>query len=200
MRREDVAPVTAGAHAPVTVPVTLPLPLPGGAVLRLAAADDVQRLVDAYRRNRKHLAPWEPARSESFFTNDDQARLLDDLLARHALGEAVPLVVVHDDEIVGRFTVSGIVRGPFLNGQLGYWIAHDHTGQGLATTAVDRISELCGPRGLGLHRLQAATLLHNAASQTVLRRAGFEQIGMAPRYLNIAGVWQDHLLFQRILE
>ena len=52
---------------------------------------------------------------------------------------------------------------------------------------------------LGLHRLQAATLPHNAASQTILRRSGFEEIGRAPSYLQTAGAWQDHILYQRIL-
>ena len=55
-------------------------------------------------------------------------------------------------------------------------------------------------RQLGLHRIQAATLLHNAASQRILNKSGFTQIGLAPLYLKIAGQWQDHLLFQRILE
>jgi ribosomal-protein-alanine N-acetyltransferase len=52
---------------------------------------------------------------------------------------------------------------------------------------------------LGLHRLQAATLPHNAASQKILKRAGFEEIGHAPSYLRIGGFWQDHVLYQRIL-
>ena len=33
----------------------------------------------------------------------------------------------------------------------------------------------------------------------VLRRAGFQEIGLAPDYLQIAGSWQDHVLFQLIL-
>ena len=35
--------------------------------------------------------------------------------------------------------------------------------------------------------------------QAVLTRAGFERIGFAPAYLKIAGKWQDHVMFQRIL-
>lgn len=34
---------------------------------------------------------------------------------------------------------------------------------------------------------------------TVLHRAGFGLIGTAPSYLRIAGTWQDHLLYQRVL-
>jgi ribosomal-protein-alanine N-acetyltransferase len=41
--------------------------------------------------------------------------------------------------------------------------------------------------------------VHNAASQQVLRRDGFEEFGLARDYLRIAGRWQDHRLFQRIL-
>jgi ribosomal-protein-alanine N-acetyltransferase len=53
---------------------------------------------------------------------------------------------------------------------------------------------------LRLHRLQAATLMHNTASQRTLIANGFERIGSAPKYLRIAGEWQDHFLFQRLLE
>ncbi|PSK67915.1 hypothetical protein B0E53_00186 [Micromonospora sp. MH33] len=33
-------------------------------------------------------------------------------------------------------------------------------------------------------------------SQRVLERNGFVQFGMAPEYLNIAGRWQDHAMYQ----
>jgi ribosomal-protein-alanine N-acetyltransferase len=51
----------------------------------------------------------------------------------------------------------------------------------------------------GLHRLEGGTLLHNEASQRVLLRSGFEFFGIAPKLLFIAGAWQDHRLYQRIL-
>jgi ribosomal-protein-alanine N-acetyltransferase len=53
---------------------------------------------------------------------------------------------------------------------------------------------------LELHRLEAGTLLHNAASQIVLDRNGFRPFGVAQRYLRIAGSWCDHVLFQRTSE
>ncbi|MGZ4547737.1 MAG: GNAT family N-acetyltransferase, partial [Blastococcus sp.] len=48
----------------------------------------------------------------------------------------------------------------------------------------------------GLHRVEAATLVDNLASQAVLRHTGFTLIGHAPGYLRIAGGWRDHMLFQ----
>jgi [ribosomal protein S5]-alanine N-acetyltransferase len=49
---------------------------------------------------------------------------------------------------------------------------------------------------LGLHRIEAGTLLANIASQRVLERNGFVRFGVAPEYLNIAGRWQDHAIYQ----
>jgi ribosomal-protein-alanine N-acetyltransferase len=34
----------------------------------------------------------------------------------------------------------------------------------------------------------------------VLTKAGFEQFGLARRYLHIGGDWRDHVLFQRLNE
>lgn len=70
-------------------------------------------------------------------------------------------------------------------------------GRGVATAAVGATVELAFHQ-LQLHRLQAGTLVHNAASQRVLERNGFVRFGLAPGYLHIAGRWQDHVLFQRL--
>ncbi len=46
--------------------------------------------------------------------------------------------------------------------------------------------------------MQAGTLPHNGRSQQVLAKNGFVRFGLAPRYLRIAGRWQDHVLYQRL--
>jgi ribosomal-protein-alanine N-acetyltransferase len=90
------------------------------------------------------------------------------------------------------------VLGPFRSAWLGYWIAADRQGRGLATAAVERVCRIARET-VGLHRLEASTRPDNLASQRVLEKSGFEPIGMAPRYLHIGGEWRDHRLFQRIL-
>jgi ribosomal-protein-alanine N-acetyltransferase len=64
----------------------------------------------------------------------------------------------------------------------------------VAPAAVSRAVQIA-LEDLALHRLQAATLLRNHASQRVLEKNGFERIGVARDYLRIAGRWQDHILF-----
>ncbi len=53
---------------------------------------------------------------------------------------------------------------------------------------------------LNLHRLGANTLVHNLRSQRVLEKNGFDRIGLAPKYLQIDGEWQDAVLYQVVNE
>ena len=172
--------------------------LPGGLVLRLRREHDAAALAAAYIRNRGHLAPWEPTRTERFFTEEGQLARSREFLALWERDLFLPLVIAHGDDIAGGVDLSEIVRGPMQSAMVGYWLDRSHMGQGLASTALDVVIGTARDQ-LGLHRLQAATLLHNHASQSVLTRTGFERIGVAPRYAKIAGRWQDHVLFQRIL-
>ncbi|TMR22359.1 GNAT family N-acetyltransferase [Nonomuraea turkmeniaca] len=167
-------------------------------VLRLATEQDAEAMLRAYVRNRDHLRPWEPSRPDEFYTRRGQARRLEHVLAQQAEGRAVPWVLADGDEIVGRMTLNNIVRGPWLSADLGYWTDARYTGRGLATKAVAEVCRMAD-EDMSLHRIAAGTLLHNAASQSVLLKCGFEAYGVAPRYLEIDGKWQDHRLFQRIL-
>ena len=110
----------------------------------------------------------------------------------------MPWVILDDDgAVAGRLTLSGIIRGPFQSCSMGYWLSEDRTGQGLATEAV-RGAVASAYTELELHRVQAETLVANVASQNVLAKTGFQQYGLAPKYLKIAGTWQDHLMFQHL--
>lgn len=165
-------------------------------VSRLVRPDDAGALAELLRANREFLAPWSPIRGDGHYTADGQQRDIEDALTRHAEGTALPHVIVDSDgRIVGRITLSGIVRGPFLSCAMGYWVGKADNGRGFATAAVDEIKRIAFGT-LALHRIQAETLLHNVKSQRILERAGFMRYGLAPQYLKIAGKWQDHLLYQ----
>ena len=171
-----------------------------GIRLRPLLAGDGEELTLAYARNREHLAPWEPLRSEEFFTARWQQGHVDEVLRAVAAGRSCAFVLTDaGGRIVGRVNLSDIVRGAFWSAHLGYWIDGAVTGRGTMSRAVQAVCAQARD-DLGLHRLQAATLPHNTASQRVLQANGFREIGRAERYLRIAGEWQDHLLFQRILE
>jgi [ribosomal protein S5]-alanine N-acetyltransferase len=171
------------------------LPRPYG--IRELTADDASTLADAYRRNRQHLAPWDPRRDEYFYTDEGQAAAIAGQLEAARNGLVAGWVLTHGDRIVGRVNLNNIVMGVLRSGAIGYWVDAEHIGRGLATGAVEFACAEAQRRGL--HRVEASTLVHNTASQGVLVKCGFELYGLAPRFLFIAGSWQGHRLYQRIL-
>ncbi|MFF9144014.1 GNAT family N-acetyltransferase [Streptomyces sp. NPDC014861] len=161
-----------------------------GVGIREARDGDAEALADALRRNRAHMRPFEPVRAETYYSAEAQAERLADGGRRW--------FAVDGERIVGAAVLSGIVLGPFRSASLGYWVDGEHNGRGIATALTEEVLRASRDT-LGLHRIEASTLLDNHASQRVLAKAGFERIGTAPRYLHIAGAWRDHHLFQRIL-
>ncbi|MFF5971669.1 GNAT family N-acetyltransferase [Streptomyces sp. NPDC012769] len=180
--------------------------VPDAVRIRSATSDDAAALAAALLRNRAYMRPWEPHRSEAYYTPEGQAARLGDGARRWFAVVEGPEGPEGSEEsegpgsevIVGAATLSGIALGPFRSGSLGYWVDGDHAGRGLATALVEEVCRAAREE-LGLHRIEAGTLLHNHASQRVLAKCGFERIGTAPRYLHIDGDWRDHHLFQRIL-
>ncbi len=165
-------------------------------VTRLVTLDDVPALAKLLSANRDFLAPWEPVRGDGYFTPDGQRAIVTRALARYGEGTHLPLVICDESgQVAGRINLNDIVRGAFQCGTLGYWLGAEFNGRGLATAAVRDIIQLALD-DLGLHRIEAGTLVHNIRSQRVLERSGFVRFGLAPEYLNIAGKWQDHILYQ----
>jgi ribosomal-protein-alanine N-acetyltransferase len=167
------------------------------AVTRLITGDDAPVLAELQQANREFLAPWSPRRDPRHATVDGQRWAIADVLARHAKGTALPHVIVSEGAVVGRVTLSDIVRGAFSSCHLGYWVSQSHNGRGLATAAVGEMLATAFEQ-LGLHRVEAGTVPHNARSRAVLERNGFVRFGYAPAYLNIADEWQDHVLYQAL--
>jgi [ribosomal protein S5]-alanine N-acetyltransferase len=169
------------------------------AVTRVVSMDDAEALTSLLLANREFMAPWEPLRPDGYFTVEAQRQVLVNQLDAYARDAMVPLVILDGGQLAGRINMSGITRGPFESASIGYWVGQARGGRGLASAAVAEVIELAF-KDLGLHRLQAETLLHNVPSQRVLIRNGFKPFAVAPSYLKIAGEWQDHILFQLLNE
>jgi ribosomal-protein-alanine N-acetyltransferase len=150
--------------------------------------DNSEEIARLLCENREFLAPFEPLREERFFTSEGQRE-------RIGASSAASFAIVADGAIAGGVTISDSVYGPLRSATLGYWVAERLNGRGLATEAVGEAVEIAFGE-LDLHRLEAGTLVDNVASQRVLEKNHFERIGLARGYLQIAGEWRDHFLYQ----
>jgi [ribosomal protein S5]-alanine N-acetyltransferase len=92
-----------------------------------------------------------------------------------------------------------VVRGPWQNATLGYWIDKHAGGRGHATRAV-RLAVRFAFEHAGLHRVQPAIIPRNVRSVRVAEKVGFRLEGRALRYLKINGVWEDHDVYALTVE
>ncbi|MDA8067641.1 MAG: GNAT family protein [Actinomycetota bacterium] len=167
--------------------------------IRPVGPDDADELAALLTANRDFLSRWEPTRPDTYFTPAGQRALIEDAARSRASDRLFPYVILADGELIGRITLSNVIRWNFQSCNIGYWVSERHNRRGHATDAVRQVCRVAFDE-LGLHRVEAGTLPTNAASQRVLVKTGFTKLGIAPKYLKIAEAWEDHILFQRIAD
>jgi [ribosomal protein S5]-alanine N-acetyltransferase len=165
--------------------------------VQMWSTTDLEELGDYWARNRLHLSPTQPSRDPGFWTVDGQRQRVERASHDVAVGRMYPFLVREDGHLVAEIGLSDVTRGAFQSCHLGYSVDADRLRRGVASSAVGAVVDMAF-NDLGLHRLQAATMVENIASQGVLQRCQFDRIGVAPGYLSIAGAWADHVIWQRI--
>ena len=170
--------------------------------IRPTEPSDAREQLGLRLANRDHTGPWDPLRDESFYTEAGQRLELDLDQRSWAAGNAYAFAVLDiegRDRIIGRAALSNVVRGPWQNATLGYWIDKGAGGRGHATRAV-RLAVRFAFEHAGLHRVQPAIIPRNVRSVRVAEKVGFRLEGRALRYLKINGVWEDHDVYALTVE
>ncbi len=142
------------------------------------------------------LRTREPQWPDDALTRRNYHRYLREyrLAARYALGYGFFIFSADYRRLMGAVNLTQIRRGAAQMGTLGYWLGEEFQGQGYMREAVALICDFAFSE-LALHRLEAACMSDNVASQTVLTANGFAHEGRAKNYLQINGQWVDHELF-----
>ncbi|HUQ36967.1 MAG TPA: GNAT family protein [Aestuariivirga sp.] len=180
-------------------------PLPqlhhGPVLLRPPLLADFESWVRLRQESKNFLAPWEPLAPNYEFSKFNFRSRIKHYQTQAKNDAAYAFFIFHRDQdhLLGAITASNVRRGAAQMCSVGYWIGKPYARQGYMSHA---LNALVGHafNGLSLHRVEAACLPANQASIALLRGCGFSEEGMALKYLNIAGKWQDHLLFAKLSE
>lgn len=176
------------------------LEVPGERIcLKLVGPEDAQLYLDYYRKNKEFLADFEPYKEDSFFTPEGQKQELTERYLQYLNGNTINFGIFQGMELIGKIRLSNIIPGSFKCATIGYALSHDRQNQGFMSEAVGLICQYAFTE-MGLHRLEASTLLDNVRSQHVLLNNGFELLGLNPKYLQINGKWQDHYTYYLLRE
>ena len=167
-------------------------------MLRPLQSSDFAAWNEVRTRNEDWLTKWEPSRipgAPDVVTDPDAfaARCS----ARHRerqLGTGFGFGIFVEGVFAGEINLSAIQRGPFQSAYVGYWIDERHAGHGYTPEALV-VTARYAFEELQLHRIQIAIIPRNTASRRVVEKLGVRQEGIAERYLEINGVWEDHVRY-----
>lgn len=154
-----------------------------------------QLVLDYYLRNRDFLNEWEPKKGEEFYTIYYHEEQLDKELVNIENDNSFRLWIFKKNDsrkIIGSVSFSNIVKGCFLSCHLGYKLDKDEINNGYITEAIQKGIDIIF-NNFGLHRIEANIMPRNIRSLRVVEKLGFYNEGLAYKYLNINGKWEDHI-------
>ncbi|MEN9507121.1 MAG: hypothetical protein RI958_3047 [Actinomycetota bacterium] len=172
-------------------------------VMRPLTPTDFPHWSEVRLRNESWLIPWEPSRSPRVA---DPTRSRDAFSSRCAArdrerqaGNAYGFGLFVDNTFAGEVNVNNIVRGALQCGTIGYWIDRARAGNSYVAEAVAVVARF-GFEELHLHRLEICIVPRNTNSRRVMEKLRIREEGVALRYLEINGTWEDHMRFAITLE
>lgn len=179
-------------------PAPAPLELGGRrVVLRTLTDADYNAWYDVRVRCRDWLVPWEPRPKGAPLPAEDRASFAARCSLRERerqLGTGYGFGLFVDRRFAGEVTLSSIQRGPFQTGHIGYWIDRDLAGRGYTPEAVV-VTLAFAFDTISLHRVEISIIPRNHASLRVVEKLGLRSEGIARKYLEIDGHWEDHAKF-----
>lgn len=154
-------------------------------------------------RNDEWLTRWEPARPAGApdIVRDRGAFALrcHSREREWQLGTGYGFGVFVGGQFCGEINLNSVQRGPFQNAYMGYWIDEARAGNSYTPEGVLLLLRYAFEE-LGLHRIQISIVPRNTASRRVVEKLDVRCEGLAERYLEINGTWEDHLRFAMTLE
>lgn len=100
-------------------------------------------------------------------------------------------ILILENNIIGVYNLSEIVRGFFQNAYLGFYVAKDYDGKGWMSQGLKLLLHKAFAE-LELHRIEANIQPQNAPSIALVKKNGFRLEGFSQRYLKINNIWCDH--------
>ena len=172
-------------------------------LLRPLVPSDFLAYQEVRRRCAEWLVEWEPRRAAGMPDAAENRRAFDARCEaadrERSIGVAYRFGVFLPERsgavrFCGEINLGTVQRGAFQNAYVGYWIDQAVAGQGFMPEAVVATMRFAFEE-LGLHRVQISIIPRNIASRRVVEKLRVRDEGVAERYLEINGVWEDHVRF-----
>jgi ribosomal-protein-alanine N-acetyltransferase len=163
-------------------------------ILKTLSSDAASMVLTFYQENKSAFEPWEPLRSNTFYTLAYHTACLTAEHTQMQEGKLLRFWIFlkdYPDEIIGSLCFQRIAREPYYSCSLGYKFATKHQHKGYAFESTQSAIHLIF-RDYQMHRIEAHTMPENIASQQLLERLSFDYEGISRGFALINGEWKDH--------
>ena len=167
-------------------------------LLRPLTVSDFGAWQEVRRRNADWLTKWEAQRiagqPDVVEDRDAYSVRCSARQRERQLGTGYGFGIFVNGDFAGEINLTAVQRGPFQSAYVGYWIDEKHAGNGYMPESLVVLAKFAFEE-LHLHRIQISIIPRNAASRRVVEKLGIREEGIALRYLEINGVWEDHVRY-----
>lgn len=167
-------------------------------LLRPLIVSDFSAWQEVRRRNADWLTRWEAQRvagqPDVVEDRDAYSVRCSARQRERQLGTGYGFGIFVNGDFAGEINLTAVQRGPFQSAYVGYWIDEKHAGNGYMPESLVVLAQFAFEE-LHLHRIQISIIPRNAASRRVVEKLGIRDEGIAIRYLEINGVWEDHVRY-----
>ena len=167
-------------------------------MLRPLSTNDFAAWREVRTRNEAWLVPWEPLRSATLPDPVTDRSAFDARCSardrERAADHAYPFGVFVDQQFAGELNINNVTRGALQGATIGYWIDQARAGNSYISEAVVVATKFAFEE-LQLHRLEICIVPRNANSRRVVEKLRLRNEGVAERYLEINGTWEDHVRY-----
>lgn len=171
--------------------------------MRPLAASDFRTWSDVRARNADWLTVWEPLRQPTLpDPTTDRSAFTSRCVQRdrdRVNGVAYQFGLFIDQRVAGEINLNNVIRGAMQSGTIGYWVDQHHAGQAYVAEGVALLMQFAFDQ-LSLHRLEICIVPRNTNSRRVMEKLDVRDEGIALRYLEINGVWEDHIRYAMTIE
>ena len=172
-------------------------------MLRPLVATDFEAWSEVRLRNGEWLTKWEPM---PLITSPDPAKSRDAFTHRCAArdrerqsGNAYCMGLFVNNVFTGEVNLNSVMRGAMQSGTIGYWIDEAKAGNSYVSEAVLVLMKFAFEE-LRLHRMEICIVPRNANSRRVVEKLQLREEGIAERFLEINGIWEDHVRYGFTIE
>lgn len=165
--------------------------------LRLITLADAPAIMEFERAGQDWFTQFVPPRPDAYWQLETLRPVLRGLLDTMAKGQGwYYLILDQDAQILGRINLT-LAKGIEACALVGYRVAADRVGRGIATGALGQLCKIAP--ALGLRELRAEVDLTNIASVKVLQKTGFAPCDLPARVVPFKDSTLALCQFQRAL-